>query len=101
MYCSTPLRNGDFRLKTTLSSDRFGPIEHLAGYPSPNLDFGHVPQVPLIHPNHPNQKVTVTLGALEARNVPLKPPLRHGDFRLKTTLTSDRFGPIEHLLLPP
>ena len=28
-------------------------------------------------------------------------PLRHGDFRLKKTLSSDRLGPIEHLTWPP
>ena len=33
------LRNRDFRLKKTLSNDVFGPIEHLAGPPSPNLDI--------------------------------------------------------------
>ena len=33
-----PHRNGDFRLKKTLSSDCFGPIEHLAWLSSPNLD---------------------------------------------------------------
>ena len=49
-------RNEDFRLKTTLSSDRFGPNEHLERSSSPNLNFGYVPQVPGIYMNHSNQK---------------------------------------------
>ena len=57
MYRSTPLGNGDFRLKKTLSNDVFGPIEHLAGPPSPNLDIGHGPQVPSTHINHSSQKL--------------------------------------------
>ena len=54
---STPLRRGDFRLKKTISSDHFGPIEHLAWLPSPNLDIWHFTQVPFIHRNHSNQKL--------------------------------------------
>ena len=68
-----PLRNGDFRLKTTLSSDHFGPIEHLAGPPSPNVDVPHVPPGP-IDPSKPFQpEITATLVTLDAKNVPLNP----------------------------
>ena len=45
-------------------------------------------------------EITVTWVTLEAKNVPLNPPPTW-DFRLKKTLSSDRFGPIEHLALPP
>ena len=35
----TPLRNEDFRLEKTFSSDGFGLIEYLSGPPSPKLDI--------------------------------------------------------------
>ena len=58
MQLNPPQTWGDFfRLIKTLSSDRFGPIEHLAWAPSPILDVWHVPWVPLIHTNHTSQKL--------------------------------------------
>ena len=52
-----PPQEWGFQALKTLSSDCFGPIEHLAGYRSPNLDFGHVHQDPLIHTKLSNKKV--------------------------------------------
>ena len=45
-------------------------------------------------------KNTVTLVTSEANNVPLNPPQTRG-FQAKKTLSSDRFGPIEHLVWTP
>ena len=47
-------------------------------------------------------EILATWVTLEAKNV-LMNPLRHGDFRLKKTLSSDHLhlGPIEHLTWPP
>ena len=52
-----PLRRWDFRLKMTLSNDRFGPIEHLAWTSPPKLDIGYVLQAPVIPTNGYNQKL--------------------------------------------
>ena len=41
-------------------------------------------------------EITATLVTLEAKNVPLNPPQEWG-FQAKKTLSSDSFGPIEHL----
>jgi len=54
MPLKPPLRH---KLKKTLSSGHFGPIEHLSWPPTPNLDVGGVPWVTLIHTNHSNQKL--------------------------------------------
>ena len=99
MYRSTPLRHGDFRLKTMLSSYYFGSNEHLVG-PLTNLDVCHVPRVPLIHTNHSNQKLQPLWWHWRPWTCRWT-PLRHGDFRLKKNLSSDGFGPIEHLSGPP
>ena len=79
MCRSTPLRirNGDFRLKKTLSSDRFGPIEHLAGGPSPNLELAYVAG-PIDSYEQFQPEITATLVTLEAKNVPLNPPQTSG-----------------------
>ena len=51
-----------------------------------------------MYPYEPFQpEITATWVTLEAKNVPLNPPQIYGDFRLKKTLSSYRFGPIEHL----
>ena len=84
MHRSTPLRNGDFRLTTTLPSDRFGQNEQLAGPPAPNLDFRYVLQVSSIHPNHSNQKLQ-SFGQHWRPRTCRSTPLRHGDFRPKRT----------------
>ena len=68
-----------FQAKKTLSSDCFGPIEHLSWPPSSNLHFGYVPQIPLIRTYEPFQlEIPVTLVTLEAKNVPLNPPQEWG-----------------------
>ena len=95
-YHSTPLRNGDFRLKTTLSSNHFGPNEHLSGPHLPNARCLTCPPG-LIDPYEAfESEIKVTLVIFEATNV-LRTPLRNGDFRLKKTLSSYHFGHIEHL----
>ena len=56
--------------------------------PSPNLDFGYAPQVPMIHMNHSSQK----LHSLELylRPITQRSTLhRNGDFKLKMTLSSE------------
>ena len=45
-------------------------------------------------------EMPATLVTLEAMNVPLNPPQKWGFLRLKKTLSSNGFGPIEHLSVP-
>ena len=77
---------GFFRLKKTLSSDRFGLIEHLAWLSSPKLDFGYAPHVPMIHSNYVKQKSKSLWWHWRPRTGRLT-PLRHGDFRPRNHFT--------------
>ena len=89
-------RHGDFPPKRTTSRHRLGPIEDLAWPPSPKLDVRHVPPVPLIHMNHSDLTLQPLGGDIGGQERAAEPPQTWG-FKLKMALSSDRFGPIEHL----
>ena len=78
MYCSSPLRNGNFRLKTTLSKDHFGPNEHLSGPLITKSRPLTCPPGPIDPYKKFQPEIPATLVTLEVKNVTLNPPQTWG-----------------------